>query len=174
MRQNSSILHQSILHRAMTEGKVRPKALLPVLLALEKQRVRGSVPELTGTWQLLWTSGIKTIQKPVEQLSDQPKPIFKNIQQIIDPDQQQLINQVNFSLLQISVQNSLTIPRRNRLNFITQKVQIKLGSLPSISFPIGKATGWLQITYLHPPFKIARGNRGGIALYYKLNSNSSL
>ena len=160
----------SILHQTVTEGKVRPKSLLPVLLALEKERVRGSVQELAGRWQLLWTSGIRTIQKPVEQLSEQPKPISNNIQQIIEPDQQQLINQIKLSVLQLSVHNSLTVPKRNRLDFVTQNVHIKLGSLPPISFPIGQATGWLQITYLQPPFKIARGNRGGIALYYKLNS----
>lgn len=156
------------LNEILEKDQFNPAELLEIILFLENQQQRGTgVQDLAGNWQLIWTTGTKNAQKLVKIKPNQTKKINQMVMLKVDAKNKQVINQVNLSFLRLSVIGYFDYTAQKRLEFIFNQMQFKMGNLPSLSLPLGKAAGWLQTTYLDDRFLVERGNKGGISLYVR-------
>lgn len=165
---------RTVLLDAADQGKGNAKEMLEAILALEQQQQRGNLAQLEGTWQLLWTSGTQQYQKFLQDQWPTPslQPISRgNIVQQIDVPHSLLKTQISFGIGTLSVSGPFQYSDRHRVEFTFQQVQLTVKALPKLKLPMGSwAKGWLQTTYLDDLLHIERGDRGGISVYLRSNS----
>lgn len=156
---------------AVAQGKTASvQQMLDAIASLEKRRVMPSEsPNLQGEWQLIWTSGTRSIANYNQSnLGSAIKRPFTLIFQRFDFAQNQIENEVRFPSGNLCVTGKFEPSKSQRLQFVFISVSLQLGRLPAIKLPLGNwAKGWLQTTYIDDRLHFERGDRGGVSVWMK-------
>lgn len=156
---------------AVAQGETASvQQMLDAIASLEKRRfVPSELQNLQGEWQLIWTSGTRSIANYNQSNLDSaikrpPMPVFQRF----DFAQNQIENEVRFSVGNLCVTGKIEPQKSQRLQFVFTSISFQIGRLPTIKLPFGNwAKGWLQTTYIDEQLHLERGDRGGVSVWMK-------